>query len=317
MNLRASPLVQMTDEARRPSRWWLAWLVTMVIFVVVPPLGIAVGNAVLGAPASTNVWYPYVGAFGALATLLVIFVWVKFKEGRAFATVGFRAERGWVRLLAGFGIGAGMISAVVALGLVVGVYRNGLSTHTLTGVDAVLPLLPLAVLCLLQAICQAALAPGYLVQMSARQLPGWVAIIGTSILVTVLHTLNPLSMLNLFLYSTFAALVALQQGSLWLVAGIQGGWSCFHAGVFGLPVGGFTQPSSLLSLGPMPGTSTLIGGGHFGLETGLLATVLLGVATVIAYLRLRRTTKVAADISPTAASSTPSRRDHAHVTHGI
>ena len=290
MTRRSSPLVQLVDEARRPSRWWLAWLVVMLIIVVVPPLGIAVGDAVLRAPASTSPWYPYVGAFATSAIVVALFGWVRFKEGRSFATVGFRLGRRWFRLLVGFGIGAVMVSAGVGLGLLLGVYGSGRSTHVLAGGDAALPLLPLALLCLVHAMAQSALTSGYLLQMSARQLPAWVAVLGTSILVAALQTLNPLSLLNAFLFATFAALVALQQGSLWLVAGIQGGWTWFRTNVFGLSIGGIPAPVALFSIGSVPGTSTTISGGQFGLETGLLATPVLIAGTVLAYLALRRIT---------------------------
>ena len=33
MNIRTSPLVQMADEAKRPTRWWLAWIVGIVLVI--------------------------------------------------------------------------------------------------------------------------------------------------------------------------------------------------------------------------------------------------------------------------------------------
>lgn len=300
MTVQESPLVELAEGARRPSRWWLAWLIVMAIIIFVPPLGIALGNAVLDAPVRTDVSYPYVAGFGSAVTLLALAIWLRFKEGRAFATVGFRPGPGWLRLLVGFGIGAGLVTLGVVLGLLAGVYGNNQSTHTLTGADAVLPLLPLVLLSLFQAGCQAALVPGYLLQTSARQLPGWVAIIGTSILVAVLESLDPVTVLNLFLYAMFIALVSLQQGSLWLVVGIQAGWTCCQAGVFGLPIGGIAAPTALLSIGSVPGAPTLVSGGRFGLETSLLATGVLVVAVVFAYRALRRTTATGVPVSASA-----------------
>lgn len=315
MTARASQLVQMVQEARRPTPWWLAWIIVMVVTVVVSPYGFSLGNLVLGDPASASAWYPCVDAIAALVVLLALFLWVRLKEGRPFATVGFRSGRGSVRLLVGFVIGAAMMSAGVLLGLVLGLFENGRSTHTVDGPSALPALVPLALLLLLQAAGQEAVTRGYLLQMSVRQLPAWVAIIGTSALVAVIHTLNPLMVLNLFLYATFAALVALQQGSLWLVIGIQAGWTCFQGNVFGLPMGGIDEASAVFSIGPTPETSTLVSGGAFGLEAGLLGTVVLAAATVVAYLRLRRTTRVVPDTTPaeTASERSP-RREPTNVT---
>ena len=50
MEIRTSPLVQMAEEARRPSRWWVGWPVALLIIVVGGAGGQALGTAVLGSP---------------------------------------------------------------------------------------------------------------------------------------------------------------------------------------------------------------------------------------------------------------------------
>ena len=44
--LRGSPLVQLAARASRPSRWWLAWLVALLIIHLVTPLGTFIGRIV-------------------------------------------------------------------------------------------------------------------------------------------------------------------------------------------------------------------------------------------------------------------------------
>ena len=303
MTVDESRLVRMAETARRPTRWWLAWVVVLVVIIVVRPLGFSLGNAVLDDPGRTQPMYPYVDAFSALAVLLALVLWVRAKEGRRFATVGFRPGRHWVRVFAGFGVGGALAAVGVAAGMLTGLYAEGQSTHTRTGLDAVLTLLPLVLLALLVGAGQEALTRGYLLQMSVRQLPAWVAIVSTSALVTVLHSLSPISMVNALLYALFASLVALQQGSLWAVAGIQAGWSFTQINILGLPVGGIPDASALWSIGPVPGSSTDLSGGIFGFDAGLLATAILAAATVAAYLRLRRSAMVTPE--PAEAGTTP------------
>ena len=304
--LRSSLLVQMAAPARRPSRWWLAWLVALLIIHFITPLGTFAGRLVVGDPPATDPWFPYVEAFTALAVLLALFCWVRFKEGRPLSTVGFRPRWDWVRPLAGFAVGAGLAALVVVLGLIAGAYRGGQSAHPVTGFGAIPALVPLLLLSFLVAAGEQAISSGYMLQMGARQLPGWIAIGGTSIIVALQQTLNPVALLNLVLLGVFTGLVALQQGSLWPVVGLQAGWYYCQDNVFGLPRAGIAEPSALLSVGPVPDTSTGLSGGQFGLEAGLLATGVLAVAGMIAFLRLRRTKHPAPqhspfEVSPTAA----------------
>lgn len=301
---RGSPLIRMMAQARRPSRWWLAWLVALLIIHLITPLGTFVGTLVIGDPASTDAWYPYVESFTALATLLALYLWVRLKEGRPFSTVGFRPRREWVHLLVGLVVGAGLAGVVVLLGMIAGVYQAGQSAHAFSGFGAILPLLPLILLQLLQSGGDQAIVSGYMLQMGARQLPGWIAILGTSVIFAMQQTLNPLTLLNLVLFAAFTCLVALQQGSLWLVVGIQAGWNYCQGNIFGLPMRGIGEPAALVTIGPAPGTATTLSGGQFGLETGLLATLVLAVAAVVAYLGLRWAMHPTPDHSPTAASLT-------------
>ena len=287
--LRGSPLVQLAGQARRPSLWWLAWLVALVIIHFITPLGTFLGRIVVGDPASTDTWYPYVDAFTALAVLLALQLWVRFKEGRPFSTIGFRPRWDWAQPLLGFVVGAGLAGVVVVLGLIIGVYQGGQTAHALNGWGAIPALIPLILLQLLCASGEQAITNGYMLQMGARQLPGWIAVLGTSIIFAMQQTLNPLALLNLALFGTFAGLVALRQGSLWLVIGIQAGWNYCQGNIFGLPRAGIAEPAALFSVGATPGTSATLSGGLFGPTTGLLATGVLGLAITIALFGLRRT----------------------------
>lgn len=70
--LRGSLLVRMARPARRPTRWWLAWLVALLIIHFTTPLGTFIGTVVRGDPGPSDAWYPDVTAFIALAVLLAL-----------------------------------------------------------------------------------------------------------------------------------------------------------------------------------------------------------------------------------------------------
>lgn len=72
---------------------------------------------------------------------------------------------------------------------------------------------------------------------------------------------------------------------------------CKSGNIYGLPVSGHAEATSLFSFGPTPGGNDLISGGSYGIEASTIGTLVLVVATLIAYawLRRRATSPVAAE----------------------
>lgn len=289
MDVRTSPLVRMADEARRPTRWWVAWLVAVVIIVVGGVAGQLVGEAVLGSPDEDDTAYQYVELFLFGFTLVALLAWVVLKERRGVSSLGFRGPRPVVKILVGVGVGAGLMTLGVLVAVLIGQYDTDGSVHTNSGTSALLSLLPLAVLFLLQGSTEEAVTRGYMLQMGARQLTGWVAIVGGSAVFAVVHVdFHPVVLLNIGLFAVFASLVALEQGSLWVVCGVHAGWNYFQGNVYGLPVSGHAEATSLLTFGPATGSADVLTGADFGLEASLIGTAVLTLATAVALIRFRR-----------------------------
>ncbi len=83
-------------------------------------------------------------------------------------------------------------------------------------------------------------------------------------------------LINIALYAVFASFIALGQGNLWLIAGLHAGWNYFQGNIYGLPVSGNAEASSLFAFGPAAGSSDLVSGGDFGVEASLVGTADLG-----------------------------------------
>ena len=289
MDIRTSPLVEMAEEAKRPTRWWLGWIVAVLIVVAGGAGGQAIGAAVLGSPEPDDPKYQFGEFFSFGFTLVALLLWVVLKEGRPFTSLGFRGGNPLGKLAVGVVIGALMMGAGVLALTVMGQYEAGVSEHTNLGSEALALLLPLAVVFLLQASTEEAVTRGYMLQIGGLQLPGWVAVIATSVIFSVLHVgASPLALVNIALYALFASFVALGQGSLWLICGIHAGWNYFQGNIFGVPVSGNPEANSLLAFGPAEGSSDLLSGGDFGIEASLAGTVVLAIALVIAFAAYRR-----------------------------
>ncbi|MDK3075291.1 type II CAAX endopeptidase family protein [Sedimentitalea sp. JM2-8] len=283
MDLKRNPLVGLADVAKRPSRWWAAWIVTIVIILTGGIAGTIVGAAVLGDDVKSPL-HQYSELFVFGFTLLALFLWVRLKEGRPLSTVGFRGAGGVRKFALGLAIGGAMMALPVLFLLIVGIYEAGASYHTVSGTAALLPIVPLLAVFAIQGSTEEAVVRGYMLQMGARQLPGWAAILGSSFLFAIVHvTFEPLILAVLGVYAVFACLVALQQGSLWLISGIHVGWNFCQGNVFGLPVSGHPRAAALFSIGPAEGSSDILSGGDYGVEASLPGLVILIVALMIAW----------------------------------
>jgi membrane protease YdiL (CAAX protease family) len=274
----------------------------MLIIIVGGAGGQAIGAAVLGSPEPEDSSYQFGELFSFGFTLVALALWVVVKEGRGFSSLGFRGGNPVGKLALGVGVGALMMGAGVLALTVLGQYESGVSEHTNLGSEALVLLLPLAVVFLLQASTEEAVTRGYMLQIGGLQLPGWVAVITTSVIFSVLHVgASPLALLNIALYAVFASFVALGQGSLWLICGIHAGWNYFQGNIFGVPVSGHSEANSLLAFGPAEGASDLLSGGDFGVEASLVGTLVLAIALVVAFVSYRRTEVARVSAGPALA----------------
>lgn len=288
MDIATSPLVEIAGAARRPTRWWAAWLVGLAITVVGLAIGDLLGQAVLGHPAEDAPLHQFTEFFEFGAVVVLLFLWLRFKEGRPFSSVGLRAARPVRMLVVGLAIGAGMMALGVVIPWALGQYELGASAHGRLGRDAVLWLLPLLVVFILQGSTEELVMRGYMLQTAGRQLPGVAAILGTSVVFSAMHLdFEPVPFINIVLYAVSVCFVALGDGSLWRVCGIHAGWNFFQGNIFGLPVSGGTEGTSLWNFGPATGSNDLLTGGAFGVEASLVGTALLtlSLAGAVRYYR--------------------------------
>lgn len=289
MDIRTSPLVKMADEAERPTRWWAAWLVGIVIILTGLVAGGAVGAAVLGNPADSDPLYQFTELFMFGTVVVLLALWLRFKERRPFTSVGLRGSKPVGKLALGLVIGAGMMAVGVAIPWALGQYGLGLSTHGRLGADAVVWLVPLLVVFILQGSTEEIMSRGYMLQVAGLQIPAAAAIAGSSIIFSGLHlAFEPIPFINIFLYAVFVCFVALGEGGLWLVCGIHAGWNYFQGNIFGLPVSGHGEATALWDFGPVSGSNELVTGGNFGVEASLVGTGILVVALLVGFAYFRR-----------------------------
>jgi membrane protease YdiL (CAAX protease family) len=288
MDIKTSPLVAMASEAKHPTPWWLAWPVGIAIIFGGLISGDLLGQAILGHPDVTSPIHQFIDITGFGMIVVLLALWLRLKEGRAFSSVGLRGVNPVGKLVGGLAIGAAMMTLGVVVPWAMGQYELGVSAHARLGMDALLWLIPLFAVFILQGSTEELVLRGYMLQTGGLQMPGLAAVVGTSLLFSAMHRdFDPIPFINIVLYAVFACFVALADGNLWRICGIHAGWNFFQGNVFGLPVSGNTEGTSLWNFGPAQGSNIAITGGNFGVEASLMGTAVLTLALVVAVWHYR------------------------------
>ncbi len=228
-------------------------------------------------------------AFGPI--FLVLWGWLALVEKRPLWTIGLERAKAGQKYLRGVGIGLLMFSAAISLAALLGYIDVETGSPEPQGLAALGGVLLVFCGWLVQGAAEEALTRGWLLPVTgARHKPLW-GIIISSISFAILHSLNPslnpIAVLNLFLFGLFAALFALYEGGLWGVFAIHTGWNWAQGYLFGFEVSGLTPAGgtifNLMEVGP-----DVITGGSFGPEGGLAVTAVLLVSCGLVWLAGRR-----------------------------
>ena len=188
----------------------------------------------------------------------------------------FSAGRTW---FTGFALGALLITADVLIVACFGSLRwhFHVSSHTLLRSIAVAGLL------FIGALLEEISFRGYPFQKLIEALGAFWAVVALSALFGAVHLWNPdakgflsWAFLNTLLVGLLFALARIRTGSLWFSFGLHFGWNLFQGAVFGLPVSGLREFSTVV-VATVYGSSALTGNAY-GPEASATCTIVLVVA---------------------------------------
>lgn len=222
------------------------------------------------------------GGSGALLMGGLVAGWMLLRvDGRPPAALGFHLDGKAAPALAiGTGLGTLIaLAAVASLALVGGVAwaaEGGTVVGWLTaGVGALLFLA-------LPAAAEEVLLRGYLLQALGEAWGTGRALVLTSVLFAVAHLGNPgitaLAVLNIGAAGLWLGVIWVRTGSLWWATGAHLGWNWGGAYLADLPVSGLELFDAPFYEASMGGPDWL-GGGPFGPEGSVIATLVFGGAT--------------------------------------
>lgn len=128
---------------------------------------------------------------------------------------------------------------------------------------------------------------GYIIStMASRHNERWFIYVASALIFSIVHGTNPnvtlLGLVNIALVGLLFAFMFDVTKSLWLPIGYHITWNFFQGNVFGFAVSGL--PSDSIYSIEQQTDSTLWTGGSFGLEGGLLATIVIAISFFITYI---------------------------------
>jgi membrane protease YdiL (CAAX protease family) len=180
----------------------------------------------------------------------------------------------------GRGMGVGALLAVLALAVPLGHAGWGPDGEPATAWLS--NLIPLLGVLLPAALAEELVFRGVPMVLLSRAFGRAVAIVGLATVFGMAHLLNPgitgLGAGNIALAGVFLGVAFYLPGGLWTATGVHLGWNATLA-AFAAPVSGLPLP--VPGLDYTTGGPTWLTGGSFGPEGGVLATIVLGVSTLL------------------------------------
>ncbi|MHA6800709.1 CPBP family intramembrane glutamic endopeptidase [Bounagaea algeriensis] len=222
--------------------------------------------------------------------LVLLALWLRFKEARPFGSLGFPATRRVPAvLLVGAAVAAVALSLPVAINLLGGQYE-------VRAVSASAMVLALLLAFAVQASTEEVLTRGYLLQITHRRwgLPAALAV--QAVLFTLLHVTNlevsVIALVNILLIGVLLGFWAVTEGGLWGVCAFHTVWNWAQGNVYGIEVSGMDLGTTWWDVSADPAGAAPITGGGFGVEGSAITTLVLA-ALLVAVVLVRRRARTA------------------------
>lgn len=231
-------------------------------------------------------------------SILIYFLWVKFVERRSIATMGFHLDGAFKKYIRGFLVGFLMIALSAIMLMLLGEVEVSKGDLIFNDISMVFGFLFMIIGWIIQGATEEIMMRGYALPVLGTKINIPVGVLISSSIFGFLHLLNNgislLAIINLILFGVFAAFYAMYEDSLWGVCALHSSWNWAQGNVFGFLVsGGGNMGGSIFTFANR--TETIVNGGAFGPEGGLVITIiyLIGIA-ILLLLQKKKVEKIKA-----------------------
>ena len=201
---------------------------------------------------------------------LLIIINSKLYDGD-LSKFGFSSKRKYVRILKGIGLGIGLVVGLYLLSLIF------LALYSITNKKFNFLIMFLFVIgFFIQGMVEEILMRSIIMNEICNKSNAAIAILTNSLLFSLLHLSAPgvtaLSFFNLFLFGIMFSLIYYITNDMWLTGFAHAAWNITLGVILGTEISGQVIENSLFRTSSTPYKS-LLSGGDFGLEGGLIMTI--------------------------------------------
>ena len=219
---------------------------------------------------------------------LLVFFRVKVIEKRSFSSIGFNKNNWLKKYSLGFLIGLAMMSIIVLILLPFGYITVEKNPIQPVGISAISSVLVILLGWIIQGATEEIVTRGWLLNVLSTKYNIGVGLLISSTLFGLMHLTNPnvnyIAVINIILVGLFYGLYVIKTNDLWAVCGMHSAWNFAQGNIFGFEVSGINVEVSTLFDLKLVGND-IITGGSFGVEGGLIATLVL-IASIFILLKL-------------------------------
>ncbi len=269
--------------------FFFAWLLAEVIITL--PLLLATGmdgENLQNATGSTRTNILFLTtALQFIATLLVVYIFVRFVEKKPLSVLGFSLKGKTSHLMLGMLLGFLLISVGILALMAAGMITLTLENSNIVAVATSLALFAVV------AVNEEVVVRGYLLRVLMESSGKYWALAISSLVFALLHVMNPnvswIAMLNVFLAGLLLGVYYIHYKNLWFPIGLHFTWNFSQGPIWGSNVSG-TNSQAIFS--QQLSGNELLTGGAFGFEASLVCSLLLIVAIVGVELWAKRADSV-------------------------
>ncbi|WP_430610380.1 CPBP family intramembrane glutamic endopeptidase [Enterococcus sp. DIV0876] len=222
-----------------------------------------------------------------IIVIAVIILFCRFFENRSLQSLGFKRKQIGKNLLFGALSGTAFIAVVFLVNLLNGAITVTFSLSTLSWTYIISAFVGY----FFQGIMEELVCRGFIMNTIAAKANVPIAVLGNSLIFTLLHGLNDsisiLAIVNLFLASLVLSLIFYLTDNLFFVGGMHAIWNFMLGPVFGVPVSGNSFYSSLFQTTLLPDRQGF-NGGNFGFEGGLGLTIVAVLLLIGLIFRIKQ-----------------------------
>lgn len=279
MNLTKSMLLT-KEEIKRKSPWWSVLFVLLTFIGTSIPFGIAlgIGAMLLGIPMEKILSLSSDSSVGSLINLgifpfylIIILLINKYFYKKSFSSLGFSSIKRFQHYVLGLGLGMTIFLIIYGINLLF----KGVSTTLNPSINWMMISI-VFIAFVIQGMTEEVLMRGFMMNTISSKVGVFWGILINSLIFAGMHLGNDsvtfLSIINIFIFGILFSMLFYWSDNLWLTGAAHSIWNFTMGPVLGIEVSGLVLEDTIFKTVSIPG-KTLINGGTFGLEGGIVTTI--------------------------------------------